>query len=44
MNDSKKLVGGPAPTALNVRTQSRVLEISFDDGQAFSLPFELMRV
>ena len=44
MNDSKKLVGGPAPTALNVRTQSRVLEISFDDGKAFSLPFELMRV
>ena len=44
MNDSKKLVGGSAPTALNVRTQSRVLEISFDDGKAFSLPFELMRV
>jgi DUF971 family protein len=44
MNDSKKLVSGPAPTALNVRTQSRVLEISFDDGKAFSLPFELMRV
>jgi len=32
------------PTALNARTQSRVLEISFDDGKAFSLPFELMRV
>jgi DUF971 family protein len=44
MTDSKKLIAGPAPTALNVRTQSRVLEISFDDGQAFSLTFELMRV
>lgn len=34
----------PAPTALNVRTQSRVLEIAFDDGKEFSLSFELMRV
>jgi len=34
----------PQPTALNARTQSRVLEISFDDGKAFSIPFELMRV
>ena len=32
------------PTALNARTQSRVLEISFDDGKVFSIPFELMRV
>lgn len=34
----------PAPTKLNVRTQSHLLEIAFDDGQEFSLPFELMRV
>jgi DUF971 family protein len=34
----------PQPTALNARTQSRVLEISFDDGKEFSIPFELMRV
>jgi len=34
----------PAPTALTVRKQSRVLEIAFDDGAAFSLPFELLRV
>jgi DUF971 family protein len=27
-----------------VRTQSRVLEIAFADGKAFSLPFELLRV
>ncbi|MFZ6773108.1 gamma-butyrobetaine hydroxylase-like domain-containing protein [Undibacterium sp. SXout7W] len=34
----------PQPTALNARTQSRLLEISFDDGRQFSLPFELLRV
>jgi DUF971 family protein len=34
----------PSPTAINVRTQSRVLEIHFDDGKVFSLPFEFLRV
>lgn len=34
----------PSPTSLTVRKQSRVLEIAFDDGAEFSLPFELMRV
>ncbi|MGI4847414.1 MAG: gamma-butyrobetaine hydroxylase-like domain-containing protein [Janthinobacterium lividum] len=34
----------PAPTGLTVRKLSRVLEISFDDGREFSLPFELLRV
>lgn len=34
----------PAPVSLTVRKQSRVLDIAFDDGAAFSLPFELMRV
>ena len=33
-----------APTALTVHQKSRVLEIVFDDGAAFSLPFELLRV
>lgn len=32
------------PTALTVRKQSRVLEISFDNGQEYSLPFEFLRV
>jgi DUF971 family protein len=32
------------PTALTVHQQSRVLDIAFDDGSAFSLPFELLRV
>ncbi len=34
----------PLPTELHVRTQSRVLEIAFDDGQRFHLPFEYLRV
>ena len=32
------------PTALTVHQQSRVLDIAFDDGSSFSLPFELLRV
>lgn len=42
MAESKKAV--PNPTELAVRKQSRVLEIAFDDGSTFSLPFELLRV
>ena len=42
MTERKKTA--PAPTDITLRTQSRVLEISFDDGSAFSLPFELLRV
>lgn len=34
----------PNPTALTVHQQSRVLDIAFDDGSAFSLPFEYLRV
>ena len=34
----------PQPTALTFHQASRVLEISFDDGQSFRIPFELMRV
>lgn len=32
------------PTDITVHTQSRVLEIAFDDGQQFRLPFEFLRV
>lgn len=32
------------PTALTVHRKSRVLEVSFADGKAFRIPFELMRV
>lgn len=44
MTGSKQSTPTPIPTAITVRKQSRVLELSFDDGAAFSLPFELLRV
>lgn len=34
----------PIPTELTVHQKSRLFEVAFDDGQAFSIPFELMRV
>lgn len=34
----------PQPTGLTVHQQSRLLEVSFDDGRSFRIPFELMRV
>lgn len=34
----------PHPTSLKLRTQSRVLEVAFDDGATFALPFEYLRV
>ena len=34
----------PQPVSIDARTQSRVLDIRFDDDRAFSLPFELLRV
>ena len=34
----------PLPVEILVRRQSRVLEIAFEDGQRFSLPFEYLRV
>ena len=40
---SKQSAPTVVPSALTVRTQSRVLEITFGD-EAFSLPFELLRV
>jgi DUF971 family protein len=32
------------PTSLTVHQASRVLEVGFDDGQTFRIPFELLRV
>ena len=32
------------PTDITVHTKSRTLDISFEDGSAFSLPFEYLRV
>jgi len=42
MAEMKK--AGAVPTALTVHKQSRVLEIAFDSGESFSLPFEFLRV
>ncbi len=36
--------GSPTPTAITVHGASRVLEVSFSDGAAFRIPFELLRV
>ena len=34
----------PQPTGLTVHNQSRVLDVAFDDGSEFALPFEYLRV
>ena len=34
----------PKPVAVKLRTRSRLLEVSFDDGARFELPFEYLRV
>ena len=34
----------PQPTHIKLRTRSRVLEVTFDDGTHFELPFEYLRV
>ena len=32
------------PTSIKLRTKSRVLEVAFDDGNTYALPFEYLRV
>jgi DUF971 family protein len=34
----------PAPVEIRLRTRSRVLEVSFDDGTRYELPAEYLRV
>lgn len=34
----------PAPTEIKLHQKSRVLEIAFDDGRSFRLPYEYLRV
>jgi DUF971 family protein len=34
----------PTPTEIKLHQQSRVLEIAFDDGRIFRLPYEYLRV
>ena len=35
---------GPVPAGLIVHAASRVLELNYEDGRSFRLPFELLRV
>lgn len=44
MNPSGASPTNPNPTGLTVHTQSRLLDVAFDDGASFSLPYELLRV
>jgi len=34
----------PIPTEIKLHQTSRILEVSFDDGRAFRIPYELLRV
>ena len=34
----------PQPTGFTVHSKSRLLDVSFDDGASFAIPFELLRV
>jgi DUF971 family protein len=34
----------PTPTEIKLHQQSRVLELTFDDGRSFRLPYEYLRV
>ena len=34
----------PNPTGITLHNKSKVLEVSFADGQSFRIPFELMRI
>lgn len=44
MTGSKQGTSAPVPTEIKVRKVSRVVELAFEDGKSFSLPFELLRV
>ncbi len=34
----------PQPTSITVHQRTRILEVGFDDGATFRIPFELMRI
>ena len=34
----------PHPTSIKSRTRSRILEVTFDDGSQYELPYEYLRV
>jgi DUF971 family protein len=37
-------MSAPIPTEIKLRSRSRLLDVTFDDGQRFELPFEYLRV
>ena len=39
-----RIMSEPVPTTIRLRTRSRLLEVEFDDGSRFELPFEYLRV
>ena len=39
-----RTVKTPKPVEINLHQQSRILDVSFDDGSSFSLPVEYLRV
>ena len=38
------MTAAPKPTDINLHQQSKILELSFDDGSKFELPCEYLRV
>ncbi len=44
LTDGADPMTDPTPTDITLHARSRVLEIAFDDGQVFRLPFEFLRV
>jgi DUF971 family protein len=41
---SPQRMNPPTPTQITLRSRSRLLHVAFDDGSAFDLPFEYLRV
>jgi DUF971 family protein len=44
MNDIESKTPAPHPTGITIHTQSRTLDIAFDNGMEYALPFEFLRV
>lgn len=44
MSDAKSQGPARTPREIKLRRKSRVLEVTFDDGRTFELPFEYLRV
>jgi len=44
VSDAKSQGPARTPREIKLRRQSRVLEVTFDDGRTFELPFEYLRV